>query len=72
MTCNDHSILIEISDNGIGFDPQKTIGRSGHYGLVGIRERTRLYGGSLAIESKLSQGSTLKIQLPLMDRKFKQ
>ena len=64
--------MIEISDNGIGFDPQKPVGRSGHYGLVGIRERARLFGGSLTIDSQPSQGSILKIQLPLMDRKLNQ
>ena len=72
MTCDDQTILIEISDNGIGFDPQKAVGRSGHYGLVGIRERARLYGGSLTIDSQSSQGSILKIQLPLMESKLSQ
>jgi NarL family two-component system sensor histidine kinase YdfH len=70
MTCDDHTISIEISDNGIGFDPQTAVGRSGHYGLVGIRERARLFGGSLTIDSQPSQGSILKIQLPLMDLKL--
>ena len=65
MNCNDTTILIEIGDNGIGFDPQKAIGHTGHYGLVGIRERARLYGGSLTINSHPSLGSTLKIQLPI-------
>jgi NarL family two-component system sensor histidine kinase YdfH len=65
MRCDDTMIMIEIGDNGIGFDPQKAIGRSGHYGLVGLRERARLYGGSLTIDSQPSLGSTLKIQLPL-------
>lgn len=67
ITCDDESILIEISDDGIGFDPAEAVGRTGHYGLVGMRERTRLYGGSLTIESQPTQGTTLKIQLPLMD-----
>ena len=65
MSCDDATIIIEISDNGIGFDPQKAVGRSGHYGLVGLRERARLYGGSLSIDSQPSLGSTLKIQLPI-------
>jgi len=65
MTCEDKNILIEIRDNGIGFDPSEAVGRSGHYGLVGMRERARLYGGSLTIESQPPQGTTLKIQLPL-------
>ena len=67
MNCDEESIMIEIRDNGIGFDPSEADGRSGHYGLVGMRERARLYGGSLTIESQPSQGTTLKIQLPLIE-----
>ena len=67
MTCEDEYLSIEISDNGTGFNPSEAVGRSGHYGLVGIRERARLYGGSLTIESQPTQGTTLKIQLPLED-----
>ena len=67
MNCDEKSILVVIRDNGIGFNPTETVGRSGHYGLVGIRERTRLYGGSLSIDSQPTQGTTLKIQLPLKD-----
>lgn len=68
LSCDDQNIWIEIRDDGIGFDPQESLKRSGHYGLIGIRERARLYGGSLTIESQPSQGTTLKIQLPLADR----
>ena len=68
LSCDDQNIWIEIRDDGIGFDPQESLKRSGHYGLIGIRERARLYGGSLTIESRPSQGTTLKIQLPLADR----
>jgi NarL family two-component system sensor histidine kinase YdfH len=72
MTCDNQIILVEISDNGIGFDPEKAIGQSGHYGLVGIRERARLYGGSLTIDSQPSQGSIIKILLPLVNSKINQ
>ena len=67
-TCDDEHILIEIQDDGIGFDPVEVVGRSGHYGLIGIRERARLYGGSLTIQSQPSQGTTLKIQLPIEEK----
>jgi NarL family two-component system sensor histidine kinase YdfH len=67
MKCDHDKILIELQDDGIGFDPAEAVGRSGHFGLVGMRERTRLYGGSLTIESQPAQGTTLTIQLPLMD-----
>ena len=52
-----------IRDDGIGFDPAAV--PAGHYGLVGIRERARLVGGSLDVVSAPGQGTTLKIVTPL-------
>lgn len=63
--CAEQSLQIEIHDNGIGFDPENAIGQSGHYGLLGMRERARIWGGSLTIESDSSRGTTLKLDFPL-------
>jgi NarL family two-component system sensor histidine kinase YdfH len=59
----DETLNIEVRDDGVGFDPAQ-IG-AGHYGLIGLRERIRLIGGTLSIESAPGQGTTLKVQLPL-------
>lgn len=67
MICNPNILQIEISDNGIGFDAQKAVGQSGHYGLLGMRERARILGGSLTIESQPARGTSLVLQLPLND-----
>jgi NarL family two-component system sensor histidine kinase YdfH len=48
------SLELEVRDNGRGFDVTRSPG--GHYGLVGIRERARLTGGALAVDS--GQGGT--------------
>jgi two-component system, NarL family, sensor histidine kinase DevS len=55
-------IEIEISDDGIGFDPNLV--REG-FGLVGMRERATLLGGSLRIESAPGSGTTIRAQIPL-------
>ncbi|MGD2155970.1 MAG: sensor histidine kinase [Anaerolineales bacterium] len=56
---------LEIRDDGVGFDP--SIRSPGdHYGLVGMRERARLAGGSIEITSQVGQGTNLKVTLPLM------
>lgn len=65
MTCDDHQLEITIRDNGIGFGPEDCVGRAGHYGLLGMRERARILGGSLEIESGSSQGTTLRLAMPL-------
>lgn len=59
-----HALNIEVRDDGMGFDPAQ-IG-AGHYGLIGLRERVQLIGGTLNIESSPGQGTTLKAQLPIM------
>jgi len=65
MTCDDHQLQIQIRDNGIGFDSQDCVGRAGHYGLLGMRERARILGGSLVLESASSRGTSLTLALPL-------
>lgn len=65
LTCSEHNLQVQLRDNGVGFDAQKAIGQSGHYGLLGMRERARNLGGSLVIESDSARGTTLKLELPL-------
>lgn len=59
----DH-VLIEVRDNGVGFDPE-TIGKmSGHYGLLGLQERARLIDGELKLFSG-AEGTLLKLEVPI-------
>ena len=53
-----HQIELEIHDNGKGFDVNQQAG-AGHYGLLGMRERARLIGGALSIESSDQSGTTV-------------
>ena len=59
--------VLEVADNGCGFDVQKTLSRldplSG-YGLASIRERAEIVGGSLAIDSSPGEGTCIKMILP--------
>ena len=59
----DKNILVTIQDDGQGFDADAI--PSGHYGLLGIRERVRLVNGSFEIQSESGKGTTLKVQIPL-------
>ncbi len=53
-------LALTVQDNGRGFDPE-TAARPGHYGLLGMRERTRLIGGELTIESG-EQGTCIYLE----------
>lgn len=60
-----NSIRIEIQDWGIGFSPEKV--PSGRFGLQGIRERARLFGGKVTIQSTLGKGTRIEVDLPISD-----
>ncbi len=59
----DNNLRITIKDDGIGFDTTSI--PSGHYGLIGLRERARLAGGTLTVESKPGVGTTVDMYIPL-------
>ncbi|MDQ2713282.1 MAG: sensor histidine kinase [Chloroflexota bacterium] len=61
----DSSRIIEVRDDGIGFDPLAMAQQDGHYGLLGLRERARMNGGELEVRSALGQGTTLRLHLPV-------
>lgn len=57
----DHeSGVLEIVDNGSGFDPDTLV--EGHFGLVGIRERARSIDAELAITSPPGGGSSVYLR----------
>lgn len=60
----ERSLALDIRDDGVGFDAEKAT-RSGHYGLLGMRERARLVGGTFSVHSEPGEGSRLSITLPL-------
>ncbi len=56
---------MEIQDDGHGFTGAPPDGRSGHYGIVGMRERAATIGASLAVESNPDAGTRVRLTLPL-------
>ncbi len=66
---NDPEVsLLEIADNGVGFDP-KAVGtnyeRRGSLGMVNLRERTELVEGLLNIDSAPGCGTRVQVFIPL-------
>lgn len=59
-------VKLEIIDNGIGFSVPKSptdFAPSGHFGLLGMRERADLIGARLEVESEPGKGTRLSVQL---------
>lgn len=63
LESNKDYLELEIRDDGNGFDSGKDI-EAGHYGLLGMRERARLVGGTLGIESGIQQGTRIRLVIP--------
>lgn len=64
-TENENMLTIDIRDDGVGFVPSEVAAQTGHYGLLGLRERTRLVGGRVEISSAKGTGTSLHLQFPL-------
>ncbi len=65
---SENSIKVIIRDNGQGLKAPLKIGelaRIGKLGLLGIRERTQLLGGTFNIESQPGEGTTFTVDVPL-------
>ena len=61
----EHATLtIEVRDDGIGFDSTVSTTQAGHYGLLGLRERARLIGGYLEVQSAPGEGTVLRFSCP--------
>ncbi len=59
-------LTISVQDNGIGISrPTDNGNNGGGFGLAGITERVRLLGGSFAIDSQPTRGTTLTVRLEL-------
>lgn len=56
-------LCLSISDDGCGFVVDAA--RATSFGLVGMRERVLMLGGSLALHSAPGEGTTLSVRIPL-------
>ncbi|GAA3520879.1 sensor histidine kinase [Actinocatenispora rupis] len=62
LTYLDDTLLLDVVDDGVGFDP---VDRADGYGLAGMRHRLTRIGGALTVESAPGYGSTVNASVPL-------
>jgi len=55
-------IMLEVIDNGVGFDPEQSF--PGHLGLQSMRERATPLGGTLEITSSPGRGTHIRAVIP--------
>jgi len=60
-------LVVSIRDWGRGFDPETVSARPEqgmHMGLIGIRERARMWGGRCIIDSQPGRGTVITVTIP--------
>ena len=63
LQATDDGLLLEIVDDGRGFDP--SVSRPGHLGMGTMRDRAHAAGAQLEVVSSPGQGGRIRVLLPL-------
>jgi two-component system NarL family sensor kinase len=66
LTRSDNAIRVRVEDDGNGFAPTEV--PSDRFGLLGMRERARLLGGTLTVESGPDAGTAIEVVVPTIVR----
>lgn len=66
LTRSADTVKLRVEDDGAGFDPGDV--PRDRFGLVGMRERARLLGGTLVVESAPEDGTAIDVRVPVRIR----
>jgi signal transduction histidine kinase len=67
VRCTSEGLVLSVIDDGVGFDlPPRpdVLTQAGHFGLMGMRERATLLGGSFQIDTSPGEGTCVTVRLP--------
>jgi PAS domain S-box-containing protein len=70
LSQSDSALELVVRDDGTGFDvlpTQEQAAQRGRLGLLGMRERVQILGGSLEVESQPGQGTRIRASFPLSE-----
>ena len=65
LRATDTCIRLSVSDDGSGFRDEAAVRKLASFGLAGMRERATLLGGTLAVQSAVGKGVTVRLEIPL-------
>ncbi|MDP8950896.1 MAG: PAS domain S-box protein [Actinomycetota bacterium] len=63
MNCDPERIILQVSDDGVGFDAGEDF--PGHLGLRSMRERASHLGGTLEVETEPGRGTRIQARIPI-------
>ncbi|MGJ8723393.1 MAG: histidine kinase [Roseibacillus sp.] len=62
LSYREGEVELTVSDDGRGFSSESAPGaKEGHFGLLGISERVKRFDGILVLDSKVGQGTTVRV-----------
>src|SRR5262249_34710616 len=69
LLCDVGDVILQIIDNGCGFEPPLLDGPKGtereeHIGLRGMRDRVKLLGGTFRLVSQPGKGTAITVKIP--------
>jgi signal transduction histidine kinase len=62
-------LVAEVADNGCGFDMEAIDAEGDNWGLIGMRERAEVIGGSLQVNSTPGQGTAVHLEVPTLNNR---
>ena len=67
IECTGKGVLLRVSDDGCGFDPDhvQVIADIAHFGLIAMRERVEALGGRFRVATAPGRGTVVEARLPL-------
>jgi signal transduction histidine kinase len=60
-------VMLDVQDDGVGLQGSEPSSLSGGFGLQAMRERAQQCGGSVMIESEPGEGTTVVVNIPLIE-----
>lgn len=61
--CDDGALIVSVRDDGVGFALVESVGNDSGFGLVSLRERARLAGGTIDITSAPDTGTCVTVTI---------
>jgi signal transduction histidine kinase len=62
-------LVVEVADNGCGFDVEAIDAEEDNWGLIGMRERAEVIGASLQIKATMGQGTSVHLEVPILNNR---
>lgn len=68
LTENEKELCLEVTDNGVGIT-QWQVDDPRSFGMIGMRERAHLWGGTVHVRNAKPSGTTVRVLIPLSQRR---